>query len=571
MKKFYAFIAMAMMVSAPLFAQKALSVKPKTQMMEMNAKKMKTLPERTKLKAGETFSTKRNAPAKKALDVSGLELITEQPAGTASEYVKSSTYVYYYWVYTFLQNNSGAQAYVVEGDDGYYYMNDPITPTAIGSWLKLEKDGDYLIAKLPQAIYHQDASDGYEELTAYAAAMDMTTTYDEDYEMDFYDCTIADKQEYRFKIDGDSIVCEDPDLVIGLVNEDGEWYGYGDFNIRTGKLTDKPLEVSDDIASSAMKFGVKFEDYNGFPYAEIIEGAFAEDGSVYVKGLYPELPDAWIKGTFDGSKATFKSGQYLGFYDYYSTYAYFVAATTEEVYDDYYDEYVEQFVLADDISFDVDLSTMTMTTDRHILVNANPGASLYYMMTLSNPEIALYTEKAATPEDPYFYLFADYFDDYGYYGAQTVMPPLDVDGNVLDTEKLTYSYYLDDEVFEVYPDEYGVEETITEIPYDMTAGIDYNDISNTNALHTFYWYQTGFDKFGVQTTYHGGDEAHSSNIVYYDLSGVEAVKNDEMKQLKSVSYTDIAGRTVANPAHGLFIKTVTFSDGTTKSVKVLKK
>lgn len=573
MKKFYAFIAMALIASAPLMAQKDLSVKSKSNLTEKSMKKLNTPVKISKEQLAKTINAQPKAAPKKALDVSGLELITDQPAGTVSEYVKSSSYIYFYYYWYFAVENSGARSYVVEGTDGYYYMQDPITPTAIGTWLKMEKEGDELVAKLPQAIYHQDADEegGYEELTAYAAAMNYSVVTDEDYGIDSYECSLADTQEYRFKIEGDSIVPVDPDLVIGLVNEDGEWYGYSDFNIRMGILTDTPLEVSDDVASSAMKFGVKFEDFNGYPYGEIVEGAFAEDGSVYVKGILPELPDAWVKGTFDGSKATFKSGQYLGYVDDYGCYAYFVAADTEEAYDEYYDEYYDEFVAADEISFDVDLASMTMTSDRHILINTNPGTSLYYMMTLSNPEIALYTEKAATPEDPYFVDFADYFDYYGYYGAQTVMPPFDVDGNVLDVDKLTYRYYLDDDVFEVYPDEYGVDDVMTEIPYNFTAGLSYDDIANTNSVHTFYWYQTDFDKFGVQTTYTYNGEANSSNIVYYDLTGIEAVKNDEMKQLNSVSYTDIAGRTVAQPTNGLYIKTAHFSDGTTKSVKILKK
>lgn len=42
-------------------------------------------------------------------------------------------------------------------------------------------------------------------------------------------------------------------------------------------------------------------------------------------------------------------------------------------------------------------------------------------------------------------------------------------------------------------------------------------------------------------------------------------------KIKAVKYYDLSGRTVAEPSKGIFIKAVTYDDGTTKTTKLIKK
>jgi hypothetical protein len=72
--------------------------------------------------------------------------------------------------------------------------------------------------------------------------------------------------------------------------------------------------------------------------------------------------------------------------------------------------------------------------------------------------------------------------------------------------------------------------------------------------------------------YRDGDEEVASDVVYahpYDENAV----NDILVAAEAVSetYTDLSGRIVALPAPGLYIKTTTYADGTTRTVKVLVK
>lgn len=62
-------------------------------------------------------------------------------------------------------------------------------------------------------------------------------------------------------------------------------------------------------------FTLKANDYSfGTPDAVApydVDVAFASDG-IYLRGLFSEIPEAWVYGTFDGSRLTLASPQYLG-------------------------------------------------------------------------------------------------------------------------------------------------------------------------------------------------------------------------------------------------------------------
>jgi len=562
MKKFYTFLAAAMMFTAS-FAQE--------ERMGLNGLR---LPEQTvKMgKMAQNASVKKSLAPQEALrmqapkkeggyDVSGLEIINEQPEGNVVVQVRTSDYYWVFWGYIFTGTNDGKGGHLVEGSDGYYYLYDPFSNFPTASYLKLEKEGDELVAKLPQAIYHQDASTGYEDLIAYAFAMEF-------YEAGTGDNTYlalrpVEKQEFRFTMKGDSLLSSDTALVLGLCNDEGTCYGYADYNYRMDKFTDKLVEVDESNAASALPFALKFTDNYGYTYGYPVSGTFDGAGKVYVKGIFNSLPDAWVEGTFDGQKAVFPSSQYVGYNDTYSAYSYFEAVKEDTT--------TASYELADSLAFDVDLTTMTMTTADHFILNLNKHKSVYCTDAYLYPSVSLWSEKAGTPEDPYFTFYSDYDADYGYGYLNTYLPVFDTEGYLMDCNKMTYTYYVDDEPMVIYPDEYGTDEEMEELPYNFTAGLSsWNDIEGTNGLHYLCFYFTGFDKIGVQTTYYGGGETHSSNIVYYYINpdGVKGI-NKSMADVTSVRYTDLSGRTVQKPAHGLYIKTVTLTDGTVKSTKVM--
>lgn len=573
MKKFYAIAAM-MVLCAASFAQSVsnsrsvVQPKQKAQMPTEQIQKMK----HSSVVLPKSDSSKNLQKKANSFDVSGLSIITDQPEGTEKKMIVTSTYYMVYWGEVYYDDNYGRMTSLVEGTDGYYYLKDPFTGIATNSWLKLEKEDDgSFVAKLPQAIYNEPAEDDYEEYNGYAYAMEMYS-YEEDGET-WYSYRPVDTQEYRFTMSGDTLKSADPELMLGMGSETGGWNGYGDYNIAISDFTEKLVEVSDEVANSALDFALTYTDYEDSRFGHIVKGAFDGEGHVYVKGLFPSLPDVWVEGTFDGKQAVFPSGQYMGYNEGYKSLTYFVGATLGEVYDEYYDEYYEGYIAADNITFDVDVNTMTMTTDGQILLNTNKGQYVSYVTVLTDPEVSLYTEKAGTPQDPEFVSFEDYDEESGWGVISTYLPVFDTTGALMDASKMTYKYYIDDDEFVVDPDTYGVSEDMTVLPYDFVTGTYFNDIFSDGGMHYLYYYTTGFDKFGVQTTYNGGGESHSSDIVWYIVDGVKGINMNSgiHGDVKSVSYTDLSGRKVSRIGHGLYLKTTTYADGTVESKKVIRK
>ena len=95
-----------------------------------------------------------------------------------------------------------------------------------------------------------------------------------------------------------------------------------------------------------------------------IEVAF--DGSdVYIKGLYVTCPDAWMKGTINGTTATFELGQYMGTYGNYSIYS---AGSTDGS-------------TLDNITFEYNESEGVFTLQNYMMENTNTTSFAFFLYT----------------------------------------------------------------------------------------------------------------------------------------------------------------------------------------------
>lgn len=54
------------------------------------------------------------------------------------------------------------------------------------------------------------------------------------------------------------------------------------------------------------------------------------------------------------------------------------------------------------------------------------------------------------------------------------------------------------------------------------------------------------------------------------MTGISRDITTGSEDVKSVSYTDLAGRRISKPAHGIFLKTVKYADGSQKTVKYVR-
>lgn len=224
------------------------------------------------------------------------------------------------------------------------------------------------------------------------------------------------------------------------------------------------------------------------------------DGNdVYVQGLCTWIPEAWVKGTLDGTTITFATGQYLG---------------------NYYDEY-DMFLnvlMGEDVVFDYDAEAGTLTAQNEYFLIDN---SEYYFDSYRGCVLKKVIEKAVMPANPQITNLKN--GSYGWYFNFNV-PTVDVNGDGLATTKLAYMIYTDIEgeiaPLTFTPDTHTrLTEAITEIPYGFTENYDfYTDQIYLNDLYSADW-----NNLGIQSIYYGGGETNATEIQWFPIEAAPEV------------------------------------------------
>lgn len=512
-------------------------------------------------------STLKKAP--KITREDEMEMITEQPEGTLLTNMTRYAKGYYnFWGSVYATSTEGYVCDVVVSDDAVY-IKDPISSVATDTWMKAVKgEGDTLIVDLPQYIYKEDYGDG----DVYDYYLYKMKYEDNNYVVD------TESQVIKYIMRNDSIIKLGEDELLGLAYE-GEWAGYGELTAEITKVTDiaytpsKPEEAKQYVLSYLGLASYTTDDSD--PILEdgqtpLIVNVAIEGNDIYIGGLNQNEPDLWVKGTLDGNKAIFNRNSYLGIDTANNVYSYFMPSTAYWQYYEYYEDYEPTVDFKDQIVFDYDAEKQTLTcNDTHIAIvfgMRSPYVNYFY----GEPSMTSYTEVAGTPQEVVFDTYNEYEDEYGFGNIAFYINSYSKEGDFMNPNKVYYNMYFDDELFTFYTDEYiCFTEDMTDIPYTFA---DNFDIYVYGELHNVYFYSTGFSKIGVQVTYTGGGETHKSEIAWLDTSSIGNVSNnDNASAVKSVSYVDMSGRRVTNPSKGVFVKTITYSDGTIKNVKIIKK
>jgi len=441
-----------------------------------------------------------------------VNIITEQPEGELKTYERAGEAFYSFWGYLFGAYQDGAAMEIVYAADGKtVYMKDPVSQAAVGTWVQgtLSDDGKTITVPLEQYVYYYD-SYGYGYVTAWVK----TSLTDEGSLSTTIDDSVT---EATYTINGDVISLNntsgDFDTYecsgLGLIwDDDRSWSGYLDWNSVYTLFTDTPVALPD---------GVTLEDFSmtynedGGRGGKMIKGAIVGN-DVYFTNFSANCPDGVMKGTIDGTVATFTSQQYLGVGS--GMFLHMYGLTLQD----------ENYYILDELVFDYDATTRTFTSRDILAVVA--GNSIYEMY--QEPIIGPYTDHAAVPADPSVLKFYDSGSASGYTYGNFNVPLEDVDGNFINPDDLYYSIYVDDdELFVFSPDEYPyITENTTELAYNFT---DNYDIATGGG--SIYFYETGFERIGIQSIFRGGGEEHRSNIVYMDLRATDTV--GDVKQIYS--------------------------------------
>ena len=465
--------------------------------------------------------------------------------------------------------------YVVKGTDGNYYFKNFITNMCNGgTWIKGEVEGDVITVKTGQinAQLWYDNGATNQLYTYYLHALKAEEATGVDWQGNEYTYTTyvpdEDVTEIKFNIEADgTITSQDPDLLYGGMQEvDGvlTWPGQGDMD-----CTFYPF---DEVPQTAPE-GAEFKDYvfTHYPYDgdiayEMVPGAIV-DNTFYAK-IAKIIPDAVIKATIEGDKARIETNQFLGVDNTYSTLVYLKPCDIVKEVDEWgwttiYTNEVEEMIM--DYSAG---QSMFSNLELGLMLNAGKAAISTHEVYL-RPTLYLFNEKPAVPASPEFTSFLPYTETeyyaHGYAGFNIYTT--DVDGNYIMPEKLFYTCYLDETplVFskEDYPEQ---EEDMTVIPYNFS---NYDIIGGGTKTRYIYFYTGDFRYFGVQTIYRGGGKEKHSPIIYYpDITGINEMPASDATVVET-NYFDLQGRQHNGLIKGINIVVVKYSDGTTKSAKMM--
>ncbi len=500
------------------------------------------------------------------------DVITKQPEGTLKDHYYRSGKSFVDIMGSIAdQTVDGFWGKIVESPDGkYVYIKDPINAYFSNTWVKTTRTtNDTLELQLPVHFCHESYSDGTEQ-DGYLYRLKAKKETDE---YGTYTTFVPDDNQLaKFVFRNDTLYFVNTtrdSKMLGMCDESGQWYGYGDYVLQFDPFHQTP--VAPKSTEGAKKVSIKYTE-SGQEYGKVLTAV--EDGNdVYLAGLCPNKADAWIKGTKNGDKLTFESGQFMGIDTVTESYNFFEAIFHLPTYYDYGDgtgDYFDEPFIDDNIVFtriDDGNGGYTYVADSTFYVNqgyhqAN-GVAIY-----DTPSFTPWEDKAYTPVNPSNYYFEPYTEDLGYGTYSFIVSEFATSGEVLDRSKLFYNVIIDGEPFTFSPEDYAtLNEPMTDIPFEFS---DLADFNNYAGVFNVNLYIEGFSKIGVQVIYKGGDTVTKSDVVYYtedeDPESVHSAQAS-LAGAKSLGFTDLSGRSISKPSHGVFIQTLRLADGSVKSVK----
>ena len=427
-----------------------------------------------------------------------VDVITEQPEGELKTYVRSGGAMLSFWGYLFSTYQDGGAMQMVFADDGKtVYLKDPISQAAAGTWVRAElsDDGKTLTMPLNQHIIFYDDY-GYGLITAWVdVAIDDNGNIVATANPEIKEATFTIGDDGTISLNGSSgdvntFECSG----LGLIYDDDlSWAAYADWESVYTPFDATPVELPEGAVLE--DFSMSYVDSNGNPGGKMVKAAQV-DNDIYVQGVTSLVPEGVIKGTLSDNKVTFPSDQYMGIGN-----SLFLSMVSID----------DNFNVLDNLVFEYDAATRTMTTGGILAIVAGESVQELY----TQPVIAPYIDHAATPANPEVIDFVDQGELGGYnYGSFNV-PTVDTEGNFINPNDLYYRIYFDDdELFTFGPDEYPqVEEFMTDVPYNYTDSYDFG-VGGA----TVYFYETGFQRVGIQSVFRGGGEEHVSDIVYMELT-----------------------------------------------------
>ncbi len=518
--------------------------------------------------------------------------------GQEQYYTVTSEGYYIYWSEIFTGEISGLTIINTDGND--VFIKNPLPRFKANTYVRGTKDGDKITVQLPQAVdakrwtqvyedypeYSYDETDVYELnlMHLYTFEMDGQTyaSYITVTEDNFVTYTISEDGSIALDLDGalrdeEGNLTEYPEYILGVtyytidhLNGDQAtepaWGYYGDW-----AQTYTVSNILDEVIT--LPAGIELDSdwmFTADEGSKSVSVGFDED-KIYVVGFSKMVPHGVIYGNYDSltGQYVFPNAQNIGYSQEADEFIYLIGINENS-------ELI-------DLVFDYDASTKRLVSaqDQAMLENSETDR-IYYWESYTNPKFLYQTEEDvnAIPANPIYNYYNTDYDAFDF-----TMPLTNINGYVMETDRIFYNVYANGELYTFRADQGGFFNRYTYEYYpedEEFTNIDY-------AVYDFdylYWFnntleihipEEGIESVGVQVFYNGSDGIlYKSDLVtgYTDgsyqitdgnSSSVESLASDK---ILSIEYYDFSGMRVANPTHGLYIKRSIMSDGTIKTQKI---
>lgn len=478
--------------------------------------------------------------------------ITEQPEGTLYPDLYTYGKVFFsQWGLIYDDVKDGTTRDFVIAADGSCYIKNPICSFITDSWIKgtLAKGtatgGDTITVELPQQIYTQASNEGKYYATR------MIPEGDDSYVIDETTQTI--KYVWR----NDSLIKQEDNVLIGMTSEAGAWNGMGELTSTANVCTFTNYAPKDP--SKAVRYIFSYSS-TGTSVFEKMANVVFEDNYVYVNNIDADLPEAWTRGEIQGDKIVFSGPQFLGLDRANSAYKFNFPAN---VYYDDQETYTTVYNTLDKIEFDYDSEAKTFSCPNYgFMTNYGYRLIALQMQVFMKAGFRPWTGVEDRPQNP----VVSYYDSWFMF----TLSRYNVQDSFMDPSNVYYNVYYDDKKVTFTPDVYtSLSEDMTDVPIDYQ---DSNyDFQTYGSAHRISMYEGSVEKVGVQAFYLCNGEKLYSDLVYSDGTVVTGVKGveDNSETIVGVSYTDLSGRPVSQPTHGIYVRTLKMKDGSTKSSKFI--
>lgn len=493
-------------------------------------------------------------------------LITTQPEGTVYHLSRSTVGFESFYGNAQAHSSHGDMQLMVEAADGAVYLRHPINSLYTTTWIKGYKaESDTIVFDLPQAIYSEE----FNGVTSYGYLNKMVeqtsgsrTTYATD--------TQSQKLKYVWR---DNTLRLADGMAMGLCLESGGWTGYGEIWSQATRIDDNTSQPSDaaQVYDGLMLYMDLADESQLYPVKYALDG-----DDVYLGDLTQNMKNHWIKGELKDGVATFPATSLVGIDTITNSYVYASAVDYATGHTIYGTEYDSVYVTRQPLAFDYDSATRTLFTRQTLGIHKSSAQDEdlrstdifdVYRYAQVNP----WVQKPGQPMPP---LFTGYMPwDGSYAGVEFKLSFYSNEGNYLDPSKLFYCFYIDDEMLTFTTDEYAsLKGDLDYVPYSYYDQYDFYKLGEND--RRLYFYKDPKQKVGIEALYideeNGRQYTLSSGVTEYYINGENGVEQNlaDAKSVVSVEYTDMAGRRVARPGKGIYLRTMTLSDGKRHTQKV---